>query len=115
MIFLFLLCGNAQSSFAQNLHSFKGTVESLGNQPVFAADILLKSTETEKIIAYTATDSSGKFQIEGFPKNYVLEVHLLAFQTFRDTIYISGNQKNRFKITLSPKSGNRLCKSFNWR
>jgi len=102
IIFLLLSYGSAQCCLAQSLYTLKGTVESVNQQSVFAADILLKSTETEKIIAYTTTDSLGNFQIEGFPRNYVIEVHHIAFESFRDSINLSENQETNYKIILNP-------------
>ena len=102
VIFLLLFYGSVQSSFSQSPISFEGMVKSTNDQPVFAADVLLKSVEADKIIGYTTTDSLGKFHIEIPSNTYLLEVHHLAFQGFRDTIQISDKMIPR-GITLRSK------------
>lgn len=102
IIFFLLFCGSAQGFFAQNKVPFTGTVQTPDRQPVFAADVLLKSPQSEKIITYTVTDSVGKFRLEALPNIYLLEVHSLGFHSFKDTIHLSRVILSK-QILLNPK------------
>ncbi len=102
IIFFLLFCGSAQGFLAQNKVPFTGTVQTLDRQPVFAADVLLKSTLSEKIITYTVTDSVGKFRLEALPNTYLLEVHSRGFHSFKDTIHLSRVILSK-QILLNPK------------
>ncbi|MDT0676989.1 TonB-dependent receptor domain-containing protein [Autumnicola musiva] len=98
---LFILCGLVKTSFSQNLILFEGSIKTESRESVFAADVLIKNIETDKVIAYTTTDSLGNFGIEVLPGTYLMEVHHLAFESYSNSLRISKDITSK-QIVLNP-------------
>jgi hypothetical protein len=96
-----LLGANVQVATAQKEVSYSGMVSSKDHQAVYAADVALRSLNSNKIITYTTTDSLGKFELKVKPNKYSLEVYHLLYESHIDTVDIN-EQSPEVKILMNP-------------
>lgn len=100
----FLLVVLSTNHYAQDLE-ITGKVMDKEGQPIFIADVILK-TLAKEVQAYGITDSLGEFKVKTSPGTYLLEVHHLAYQNYRDTIKVTNSSYKTFSVELSAKQEN---------
>lgn len=91
-----LLC--SYSGNAQGLYQLKGTILNTQNQPIANATVLLEGT-----FYASKTAKDGTFTLANLaPDEYKIEVSMLGFETFRQTVNLKNGEVTDLSITLKP-------------
>jgi outer membrane receptor protein involved in Fe transport len=102
---LFLWCSMAMAQ--SNEAVISGTVIDENDQPISTASVAVFDSSASDIITGAPSDSTGSFEIDIEPGNYVLKVTFLSFKPYTESFSVgAGDEKNFGNIAMSPTAEN---------
>lgn len=105
-VLLVLLCSICSLGYGQSGQAtIKGEVIDQQGQPVSSASVAVYDSSQTEVITGTASDSTGDFEINITPGNYVLKVTFLSYKPFIKSFEIArGTTRNFGEIVMDPTS-----------
>ncbi|WP_052158288.1 carboxypeptidase-like regulatory domain-containing protein [Lacinutrix jangbogonensis] len=91
-LLLFIVAGN----FLYGQNTIFGKVQDSLNNPILFANVIVKTSNTKKIINYTATDEKGHYKLNNLKSgNYLVSYSSLSYETKNITVIIAKESLER--------------------